>query len=198
MNALAINRGTSGNVSARVPDGMLITPTAVPYEGMARGTVVHMALDGTVHGRPGGPPSTEWRMHAAIYAARPDLQAIVHAHPVHATALACLRRGIPPFHYMVAVAGGADIRCSTYATVGTAALAEAVVAALTERRACLLANHGIVACGATPGGALALAVEVEALAAQYLAALSVGEPVLLPPDEMARVQEAFVAYRRGA
>ena len=133
-------------------------------------------------------------MHAAIYAVRPDVHAIVHAHPTYATALSCLRRDIPPFHYMVAVAGGRTIRCSAYATVGTPALADAAVAALEERTACLLANHGIVACGATPGRALDLAVEVEALAAQYWHALQIGEPVLLDAEEMARVEERMRDY----
>jgi L-fuculose-phosphate aldolase len=197
MNALGINRGTSGNVSARLDDGFLITPSALPYDAMRARDVVALALDGTR--RSGAPhrPSTEWRLHAGIYAARPDVRAVVHAHPIYATALACLRRGIPAFHYMVAVAGGSDIRCSAYATFGTEALATEAVAALEGRQACLLANHGIVACGITLEDALALAVEVEALAAQYWHALQVGEPVLLTEEEMRRVREQSRDYRLG-
>jgi L-fuculose-phosphate aldolase len=135
-------------------------------------------------------------MHAGILRERPDVGAIVHAHPPWSTALSCLRRDIPAFHYMVAVAGGDVIRCADYATFGTAELASAAVAALGERRACLLANHGIIACGATVASALALAVEVEALAGQYMRALSVGRPSVLTEDEMASVLEAFEGYGR--
>jgi L-fuculose-phosphate aldolase len=194
MNALGINRGTSGNVSARFGDEVLITPSAVPYAAMRPHDVVALSADGTQRSTPRRRPSTEWPLHLGVYAARPDVEAIVHAHPICATALACLRRDIPPFHYMVAVAGGSDIRCSRYATFGTQALADAAVAALADRRACLLANHGLVACGVTPDDALALAVEVEALAAQYWHALQIGEPALLDADEMARVQQRFRGY----
>jgi len=197
MNVLGINRGTSGNVSVRLDDGLLITPSALPYDTMRPRDVVALALDGTQRSAPHRRASAEWRLHAGVYAARPDVQAIVHAHPTCATALACLRRAIPPFHYMVAVAGGSDIRCSGYATFGTQALAEAAVVALQDRRACLLANHGVVACGATPDDALALAIEVEALAAQYWHALQIGEPVLLDADEMRRVQQRFRDYYAG-
>lgn len=197
MNAAGVNRGTSGNVSVRVGNGMLITPSTVTYEDLTPSDLVAMALDGSVQSPVGARPSTEWRLHAAIYEHRTDVQAVLHAHPQYATALACLRRGIPSFHYMVAVAGGEDIRCSEYATVGTSALARAAVAALEGRRACLLANHGIVACGASPAEALALAVEVETLAGQYIVAKHAGEPVLLPEDEMRRVCAAFETYRRA-
>jgi len=197
MNRLGINRGTSGNVSVRVNEGFLITPSRLPYDAMRPQDVVALAFDGTQRSARSRRPSTEWRLHAAVYDARPDVRAIVHAHPTCATALACLRRGIPPFHYMVAVAGGSDIRCSAYGTFGTQALAEAAVAALRDRRACLLANHGLVACGVTPDDALALAVEVEALAAQYAHTLQIGEPVMLDDDEMRRVQERFRDYYAG-
>jgi L-fuculose-phosphate aldolase len=197
MNALGINRGSSGNVSARLGKGLLITPSSLPYEAMRPQDVVALAPDGSQRSTPRRRPrrpSTEWRLHLGVYAVRPDVHAIVHAHPTCATALACLRRGIPAFHYMVAVAGGDDIRCSRYATFGTQELAEAAVAALEERRACLLANHGIVACGSDLDDALALAVEVEGLAAQYWHALQIGEPVLLGPDEMRRVRRRFREY----
>lgn len=197
MNALGLNQGTSGNISARIGDAMLITPSAFPYEAMEGDDLVTVPLDGTVPSA-GAVPSTEWRMHAGILAARPEVGAILHAHPPFATALACLRRGIPSFHYMVAVAGGHDIRCADYATFGTPALADRALAALDGRRACLLANHGIVACGGTPGEALDLAVEIETLATQYHHALTIGEPVLLDGEEMDRVVEAFRTYGRTA
>jgi len=189
MNATGINRGTSGNVSARWGEGLLITPSAIPYDELGPDGIV-----ATDEAR----PSTEWPLHAAIYAARPDVHAIVHAHPMYATALACLRRGIPAFHYMVAIAGGTEITCSAYAPFGSEALAKAAVQALGPRRACLLANHGLVACAETPGAALELAVEVEALAGQYLHALQVGAPVLLSDAEMEQVLERFRAYRDSA
>jgi L-fuculose-phosphate aldolase len=193
MNARRLNQGTSGNVSARVAEGMLITPSAVPYETMLPEDVVCMALDGEVEAG-SRQPSTEWRLHAAVLRARPEVRAVLHAHAPACTALACLRREIPAFHYMVAVAGGTSIRCAPYATYGTAALAEAAVAGLEDRTACLLANHGMLALGKTPRKALALAVEVEALAETYLRTLQVGEPTVLSEEEMERVLEAFGGY----
>lgn len=197
FGSLGLSSGTTGNLSVRTNDAMLITPSGVPYEAMDPDDLVFMELDGVVRSAPAGRlPSTEWRMHAGILRERPDVTAVVHAHPPWATALSCLRRDIPPFHYMVAMAGGAVIRCTKYATFGTQELADAVVAALESRHACLLANHGIVACGESVETALELAVEVEALAGQYVRALSIGDPVILSADEMQSVQERFAAYRR--
>jgi L-fuculose-phosphate aldolase len=154
-------------------------------------------LDG--EGRyPNPRPSSEWRFHRDIYAACPQARAVVHAHSPFAVALACLRRDIPPFHYMVAMAGGKDIRCAAYATFGTQALSDAIIAALQGRRACLMANHGLVAWGTTLDRALALAMEVEALCGQYLRACQAGAPVLLTDAEMAEVQERFKGYGAGA
>jgi len=195
MNAAGINRGTSGNVSARWADGMIITPSAVPYDGMEPGQLVSLALDGSGIAPADARPSTEWRLHAGIYAARPDVGAILHAHPLYATAIACMRRGIPAFHYMVAVAGGTEIVCSSYATFGTSALADAAVVALGPRGACLLAHHGIVTCGPTPAAALDVAIEVETLAGQYWLALQLGEPPILDEAEMQRVLQRFRDYR---
>ncbi len=175
---------------------MLITPSAVPYEAMAPGDLIRMDLDGTVLAG-AGRPSTEWRLHAGILRARPDVDAVLHAHPEFSTTLACLRREIPAVHYMVAVAGGDTIRCAPYATFGTPELADAAVAALEDRTACLLANHGLVTLGASPGDALALAVEVEALAAVYWRSLQVGQPVVLSEAEMDEVSAAFRDYRDG-
>ena len=192
MNALRLNRGKSGNVSARIDDGFLVTPTGLAYEAMHPGDVVAMAQDGTAR----GPrlPSSEWRFHRDIYAARLDVAAIVHAHSSFATSLACLGRDIPPFHYMIAVAGGKDIRCAAYATFGTQQLSDHALRALEGRKACLLANHGMIALGASLSAALALAVEVEALAEQYWRALQIGTPNLLSDAEMEVVLEKFRTY----
>ncbi len=188
MNALGINQGTSGNVSARAGAGVLMTPSAVPYEGLRPVDIVEMDFDGTWRcAAEARRPSSEWRFHLDILRARPEFGAVVHSHAVHATALACLRRAIPAFHYMVAVAGGDSIRCAPYATFGTAALSRNALAALEGRSACLLANHGMIACGRDPAAALALAVEVETLAAQYCRALEIGRPKLLSEREMRRV-----------
>lgn len=199
MNALGINRGKSGNVSARLAHdgfgGYLITPTGLPYAEMEADDVVAMPLAGDDRDAIGARlPSSEWRFHRDIYAARPEVGAIVHTHSPFATTLACLDRGIPAFHYMIAIAGGSDIRCAPYATFGTQALSDLAVAALAGRRACLLAHHGMIATGPSLQGALALAVEVETLAEMYWRALQVGEPRLLPDDEMRVVLEKFATY----
>ncbi len=192
MNALRLNRGKSGNVSARFADGFLVTPTGLAYESTQPGDVVAVKQDGTAH----GPrlPSSEWRFHRDIYAARREVGAIVHAHSPFATSIACLGRDIPPFHYMIAVAGGNDIRCAAYATFGTQELSDHALRALEGRKACLLANHGMIAVGASLTAALALAVEVEALAEQYWRALQIGTPNLLSDAEMKVVLEKFRSY----
>ena len=193
MNALRINRGKSGNVSARIGGGFLITPSALPYAKTGAEDVVMVATDGAAAGR--RPPSTEWRFHRDIYAARPEVMAIVHAHSPFATTLACLDRGIPAFHYMVAVAGGSDIRCAPYATFGTQALSDHAVRALEGRSACLLAHHGLITVGGALESALALAVEVETLAEMYWRALQVAEPKVLDEREMQEVMRRFADYR---
>jgi len=196
MNAAGINRAKAGNVSARWRaggfDGFLITPTGVAYDRLSPDDIVAVARDGEARGRLA--PSSEWRFHRDVYAARPDAHAIVHTHAPFCTTLACLGRGIPAFHYMVAVAGGRDIRCAPYATFGSQELADAAVAALAGRRACLLANHGMIAIGADLDRALGLAIEVESLAETYWRAMQVGEPVLLDDDEMDRVLAKFATY----
>jgi len=199
MNALGINRGKSGNVSARLAhdgfDGYLVTPTGLPYAEMGADDVVAMPREGDERDAIGARlPSSEWRFHRDIYATRPEVDAIVHAHSPFATTLACLDRGIPAFHYMIAVAGGDDIRCAPYATFGTQALSDHVVAALAGRRACLLAHHGMIATGPSLASALALAVEVETLAEMYWRALQVGEPTKLSDDEMRVVLGKFATY----
>jgi L-fuculose-phosphate aldolase len=196
MNALGINQGKSGNVSVRSKEGFLITPTGLPYEHTTPEDIVFMRLDGSCDGA--RLPSSEWRFHRDIYAHRPEANAIVHAHSPHATTLACLGRGIPAFHYMVAVAGGRDIRCAPYATFGTQQLSDHALLALQDRKACLLAQHGMIATGASLEKALALAVEVETLAHIYFQALQIGEPAILPDDEMDRVLEKFKTYGQAA
>ncbi|ALK11014.1 L-fuculose phosphate aldolase [Blastochloris viridis] len=197
MVAAGLSRGSSGNVSARLTGDMfLVTPSGVPYANMTAEMIVRADLDGGYWGDL--LPSTEWRLHAEIYRARPEAGGVVHAHPTHASALACLRRDIPAFHYMVAAAGGDSVRCACYATVASAELAAAMMAALAGRTACLLANHGAVTLGRTADAALNLMAEIEQLAEQYAIAASLGAPVLLDDDEMARVSQVFAGYGRQA
>jgi L-fuculose-phosphate aldolase len=195
LDAAGLVPNKSGNVSSRSASGFLITPAGKPYRDLLPGDLVELP----VHGEPpasGRRPSSEWRMHAAIYAARADAEAIVHTHSPRATALACAGRGIPPFHYMIALAGG-GVRCMPYATFGTAELAETAVRGLEGRRATLLGNHGVIAIGGSLAEAHAVAVEVENLAGEYLAMLSAGlEPQLLDEAELARVIEKFADYGR--
>jgi len=201
MNAADINVNKSGNVSARCSRGaragFIVTPSGIPYRELAADDLVFVTLDGAAAGTQ--EPSSEWRFHRDIYAARPEFAAIVHTHSAHATALACHGRGLPAFHYMVARAGGADIRCAPYATFGTQELSDATLQALAGRSACLLAHHGVVACGEALDDALALAIEVEHLARTYLAACTLGEPPRLSDAEMQRVLQRFQTYgpRRG-
>lgn len=184
----------SGNVSARFGDGLLITPSGLPYAQTKPEDLIHLGLDGTVLGG-SRKPSSEWPFHVAIYKARPEAQAIVHTHSPRATALSCTRRGIPAFHYMIALCGGADVRCAEYATFGTPELAENAVKALEGRKAVLLANHGVIALGQTLAGAHAIVAEVENLAGQYLDILAAGiEPVILDAAEMERVGARFAGY----
>lgn len=185
----------SGNISARCGDRVLITPSGMAYEDLLSDDIAALNLDGSVAvGRLA--PSSEWPMHLAIYRARADVGAIVHAHSDFAVTLAVMKRAIPAFHYMVAVAGGKDIRCAPYATFGSETLAAHAVAALEGRKACLLAHHGQIALGETVEAALHLAHEVETLAGQYWRALQLGEPELLDDAEMARVVEKFRTYGR--
>jgi L-fuculose-phosphate aldolase len=192
MNRLGINQGRSGNVSVRVPGGFLITGSGIAYEAMQPRHVVEMDLDGGYRGAV--LPSSEWRMHLDLMRTRNDVQAVVHTHSTYATALSCLRLGIPAFHYMVAVAGGPDIRCAEYATFGTEALSQAMLKAIEGRSACLLANHGVVVLGQSLADALARAVEVETLAKQYWIARALGTPVVLDEAEMAVVLARFRSY----
>jgi L-fuculose-phosphate aldolase len=192
MNALGINQGTSGNISLRHGDGMLITPTSIPYEAITPEQIVFMRLDGTVE--PGSRPSSEWRFHLDILKARAEINAVVHAHPPYATTLAIMGRDIPPVHYMVAAAGGDSIRCAPYATFGTEELSRHAVTALQDRLACLLAHHGMIATGASLDRAMWLAVEVETLARQYHGCLQLGTPPLLSTSEIEKVRAKMAGY----
>jgi len=196
MNTLGINRGKSGNVSARWKDGFLITPSGLPYEETRPADIVFVNRTG----RPAGkrPPSSEWRFHHDIYRTRQDAHAVVHTHSSFATTLACLGVEVPAFHYMIAVAGGNSIRCAPYATFGTQLLSDHALQALSNRKACLLANHGMIATGDRLKHALALAVEVEALCEQYWRALQIGKPAILSDAEMEIVLEKFKTYGKVA
>ena len=196
LDALGMNRGSTGNVSARQGPGMLITPTGMGADGLAPQDLVWVGFDGAVKGS--WQPSSEWHFHQAAYLARPDLNAVVHTHSTHAAALACLRRPLPAFHYMVAVAGGDSVPLVPYFTFGTEALAAAVAHALHDRYACLLANHGLLAAGATVAQAMKVVQEVESLCEVYLKALAVGEPAILSAEEMAVVIDKFRSYGRAA
>lgn len=200
LDALGMNRGSTGNLSHRWAHGglpgMLITPTGMGADDLQPADLVWLGEDGAVHGA--WQPSSEWHFHQAIYRARPDLHAIVHTHSVHAAALACLRRGLPAFHYMVAVAGGDSVPLTPYFTFGSEALSQAVAGAMHDRDACLMSNHGLVAAGATLARAMKVAQEIESLCEVYLKALSVGEPALLGAAEMAEVLARFSHYGRSA
>lgn len=205
MNAAGINVNKAGNVSARCSlkrkTGFLVTPTGVPYDALTPADLVFIPLASPANGDdlPAGVvgdrlPSSEWRFHFDILRTRREFDAIVHTHSPAATALACHGLGIPAFHYMVAQAGGTDIRCADYATFGTQALSDNALAALRGRKACLLGHHGVIACERTLARALALAIEVENLAGMYLRARQIGEPPVLSAAEMARVLDKFATY----
>ncbi len=194
INALGINRGTAGNLSVRVEGGLLVTPSGVPYEECTPEDVVEMDMEGCHSSA--RRPSTEWRFHRDVMIARPEVEAIVHTHSTFAAVLSCLGRSIPAFHYMVGIVGGKDIRCAPYATSGTPALSEAIIAALEDRRACLLAHHGMLCIGSTLKRALAMAVQVESLAEQYWRVLQLGEPRILDDAEMDVIIEIFKTYGR--
>lgn len=191
-----LNRGTSGNLSVRHGEGFLITPSGMPVTEQTSEDVVFMDFDGNARGS--SKPSSEWRFHRDLLVARPELNAVLHAHSTFATTLACLGRDIPPFHYMIAAAGGKTIRCAPYATFGTQELSDHALAAMQGRKACLLANHGMLVAETSLERALALAVEVETLCEQYCRVQQIGEPVILSDDEMDVVLEKFKSYGQRA
>lgn len=195
MNASGLNQGTSGNISARHGDRMLITPSATPYDQMTAEMIASMPIEGD-YGSWDGPlkPSTEWRFHLDIMKSRPDVGGIVHTHSTFATVLAIARRPIPACHYMMAAFGGMDIRVADYATYGTKELSEAALRALEGRSGCLLANHGMIATGANLDKAMWLAVELETIAKQYYHTLLIGGPVLLSEGAIDDTVKAFGSY----
>jgi L-fuculose-phosphate aldolase len=195
--ASGLSHGKSGNVSARCRGGFVVTPSALAWEAIDASDLVRLDPDGEVVSG-SHRPSTEWPVHRTIYQQRPEVGGIVHAHPPHATALSCARSEIPPFHYMIAAAGGRSIRCAGYARPGSAELAQQVVVALAGRRACLLANHGMISLGPTVSAALEMALEVENLARQYWLTLQIGEPVLLRDTEVDALLEQFQTYGEEA
>ncbi len=195
LSALGLNRGSSGNIGVRLAQSFLVTPSGVPAEELLPQMMVEMDFSGTVLGS--GKPSSEWRFHRDILAARADIGAVVHTHSRYATSLACLQLDIPAFHYMIAAAGGDTIRCTPYALFGTQELSDLALQALRERKACLLGNHGMIALGADLKAALALALEVESLAQQYWTALQLGEPNVLSKQQMQAVMEKFETYGQG-
>jgi L-fuculose-phosphate aldolase len=196
LSALGLNRGSSGNIGVRLKNSFLVTPSGVPAEELLPQMMVEMDFSGGVLGA--GKPSSEWRFHRDILAARTEMGAVVHTHSRYATSLACLQRDIPAFHYMIAAAGGDTIRCAPYALFGTQELSDLALQALRERKACLLGNHGMIALGADLKAALALTLEVESLAQQYWTALQLGQPNILSSQQMQAVMEKFKTYGPGA
>ena len=192
MNAAGLNQGASGNLSVRSEEGMLITPSGMAYDGLSVHDIVWMDFEGNCQGE--RKPSTEWHFHAAIYQQHSQANAILHAHPLNCTALACLGKGIPAFHYMVAMAGGKDIRCADYATFGTPELSDHVIKALQDRKACLMAHHGLTCFEKDLPRVLALAIEVEHLATVYCRILAMGDVSVLDDAEMDVVLKKFSAY----
>ena len=190
--ATGLNKGTAGNASVRGEGGFLITPSGMAVEDMRAASMVKMQFDGSFEVEK--IPSSEWRFHRDILASRADINAIVHTHSMFATTLACLHKDIPPFHYMIAVTGGDTIRCAPYALFGSQALSDNALAALIDRKACLLANHGMIALGRDLDDALAVVVEVENLCEQYWRALQLGKPHILSEAEMREVFQQFKGY----
>lgn len=184
-----LNIGTTGNISVRLNGGMLITPSGIPPKKLKPELVVAMDLDGVWSGDI--MPSTEWALHAAIYKSRPEVSAVMHAHPDHCVALSCARENLPAFHYMVAGFGGDDVRCSKYASFGSPELAKFAVEALENRTACLLANHGMVAIGTSVAEAFGRTVKLETMVRQFLLCRSFSAPVLLTVNEMNEVEQRY-------
>jgi L-fuculose-phosphate aldolase len=189
---LGINQGTSGNVSVRSGDRFLITPSGIPYDEMRPEQIAVMDDAGNYSGP--CKPTTEWRIHRGVLRARSDAVVVIHTHSMFSTTIACLRRAIPALHYYVAVGGGPTIRCAEYATYGTQELADNALAALSERDACLLANHGLLVIGTTLSETLRRTFDIEMLARQYVYALQIGDPCILPDDEIERVRLKMQTY----
>lgn len=193
MTRLGLNQGTAGNVSVRYQDGMLITPSGIPYELLTEEHIVYVDKQGKYEA--GKLPSSEWHFHLAVYATRDDVNAVVHNHSLHCAAVSILEKSIPPFHYMIAVSGTDHIPCVPYATFGTAKLAEYVQQGIQQSKAILLAHHGLIAAEENLDKALWLAHEVEILASWYMKLLATQLPIPeLSKEEMAIVLEKFKSY----
>ena len=192
LQELGLNRGTSGNASIRQDSGLIVTPSGMAIRDMTVTQMVEMNMQGEATSA--GKPSSEWRFHRDIYLARPEINAVVHTHSMFATTLACLQKEIPPFHYMIAIAGGSNVRCSEYKLFGTQALSDAAIMALRDRKACLLAKHGMIAIGSNLQQAMDIAIEVEGLCEQYWRALQISTPENLTSEEMDEVFEQFKDY----
>ena len=192
LDSMGLSHGSAGNLSVRFEDGFLITPSGFGAEGLTEEDIVFVNLSGEPRGR--WKPSSEWLFRRDIYAGRVEFNAVIHTHSNAATSLACLRRDIPPFHYMLALLGGDSLRCAKYATFGTQALSDNALLAMRDRKACLLANHGMIAAGKDMDEAFRNTVEVENLCELYMRALSVGEPVLLSQEEFADALNRFSTY----
>ena len=196
-----LNKGTAGNASVRCDGGFMVTPSGIAVEDMKSTSIVQMQFDGSYEQgkiQPNIKPSSEWRFHRDILASRTDINAVIHTHSMFATTLACLHKDIPSFHYMIAVVGGDSIRCAPYALFGSQALSDNALASLTDRKACLLANHGMIGLGRDLDDALVVTVEVENLCEQYWRALQLGEPHILTEAEMGEVFQQFKGYGKGA
>ena len=194
MTALGINQGTSGNISIRSGSGMLVTPSGMPYAEMEPDDLVFMDWDGNWKARHSNVPSTEWRFHLEILRTKPDVNAVVHAHPIYCSIIAIMGRSIPAIHYMIAAGGGNDIPCAPYAQYGTDELSRVALVALRHRRSCLLAHHGLIATGASLARAMWLALEVEVLARQYHGCLQIGTPPTLPAEEIDSILQRWGDY----
>ncbi len=196
MNSNGLNQGTSGNVSIRHSDRMLISPSAIPYKRLKPDMIASIDLSGEMTGTWEGPfkPSTEWRIHWQLMTGRTEVTSVIHAHPAYCTTLSILRVSIPACHYMIAAFGGTDVRCAGYATFGSPELAKLAVSAMKDRTACILANHGMVATGEGIEQAMWRAVELETIARQYYLSTLAGGPVLLSKEQVDRTREKLADY----
>ena len=202
LNSTNLSPLRSGNISLRGKeddkDGYLITPSGKKYETLKPEDIVFMGLNEEEEKNDLiNKPSSEWRFHRDIYVDKKDAQAIVHAHSPHATAVSSHGKAIPPFHYMVALAGGDDIKCAKYATFGTEELSKNVIKALENRSACLMSNHGQVAFGKNLEDTFELAQEIENICHQYIIALRLGKPKILSLEEMKKVLDKAKNYKKG-
>ena len=196
LNSRNLSALRSGNISARFKDGFLITPSGKKYSSLKNRDIVFVSLEG-LFDKKKGMPSSEWKFHQDIYLNKKDAKAIVHAHSINATAVASHKKAIPPFHYMVAMAGGDDIKCAKYATYGTRELSKNILKALRHRNACLIGNHGQIAFSENLSKTFELAEEVENLSNQYIKALKIGKPKILSSKEMSKVLSKAKNYKRG-